>query len=115
MMKKTRWMFLITIIVGLYISGVAHAHFQMIIPSDDMVSQDDSREVSLDVRFTHPFEGHGMNMEKPAQFGVLKGGKKINLLDALKEVKIKDRTGKNFTAFQGKYKIAGPGDHIFYV
>lgn len=114
-MKKTGWMVLITIIVGLYISDAAHAHFQMIIPSDDMVSQGDSRELSLDVRFTHPFEGHGMNMEKPAQFGVLKGKKKIDLLDALKEVKIKDRTGKDFTAFKGKYTITGPGDHIFYV
>ncbi len=114
-MKKTGWMFLMTVIVGLYISGVAQAHFQMIIPSDDMVSQEDSREVSLDVRFTHPFEGHGMNMEKPVQFGVLKGKKKIDLLDALKEVKVKDRTGKNVTAFKGKYTITGPGDHIFYV
>ena len=56
-----------------------------------------------------------MNMEKPAQFGVLKGEKKIDLLGALKEVKIKDRSGNNFSAFTGKYKMAGPGDHIFYV
>jgi len=116
-LKKMVWTFLFTtaIFLGSHFRDSAQAHFQMIIPSDDMVSQEDSREVSLDVRFTHPFEGHGMNMVKPAQFGVLKGEKKINLLDALKEVKIKDRSGKSFTAFQSKYKIAGPGDHIFYV
>ena len=115
--KKMIWVFLLStaIFLGSHFRDSAFAHFQMIIPSDDMVSQEDSREVSLDVRFTHPFEGHGMNMVKPAQFGVLKGEKKINLLDALKEVKIKDRSGKSFTAFQSKYKIAGPGDHIFYV
>jgi len=114
-MKKTISIFLGTIIVGLYISSAAYAHFQMIIPSDEMVSQGESREVSLDVRFTHPFEGHGMNMERPSQFGVLVGGKKIDLLNTLKEVKVKDRSGKNFTAFTGKYKIERPGDHIFYV
>src|SRR4030067_3357960 len=116
-LKKMVWTSLFTtaIFLGSHFRDSAQAHFQMIIPSDDMVSQEDSREISLDVRFTHPFEGHGMNMVKPAQFGVLAGGKKINLLDALKEVKIKDRSGKSFTAFQNKYKIAGPGDHIFYV
>ncbi len=115
--KKMIWMSLLSLLFVLSSNlwSTAYAHFQMIIPSDDMVSQDDSREISLDVRFTHPFEGHGMNMEKPVQFGVRKGKKKIDLLDTLKEIKIKDRTGKNFTAFTGKYKITGPGDHIFYV
>lgn len=114
-MKKATWISLLSAVVWLNISSFAQAHFQMIIPSDDMVSQEDSREVSLDVRFTHPLEGHGMNMEKPAQLGVLKGGKKFDLLGTLKEVKIKDRSGNNFTAFKGKYTMAGPGDHIFYV
>lgn len=115
--KKMVWMsmLLLVFVLSSHLWSKAYAHFQMIIPSDDMVSQKESREVSLDVRFTHPFEGHGMNMERPAQFGVLADKKKINLLDTLKEVKIKDRSGKNFTAFQGKYKIAGPGDYIFYV
>lgn len=115
--KKMIWMSLLSLVIILssHLWGTAHAHFQMIIPSDDMISQGESREVGLDVRFTHPFEGHGMNMERPVQFGVLKGGKKIDLLDILKAVKIKDQTGKDFTAFQGKYKVAGPGDLIFYV
>ncbi len=116
-LKKMVWTFLLStaIFMGSHFRDSAQAHFQMIIPSDDMVSQEDSREVSLDVRFTHPFEGHGMNMEKPVQFGVFKGEKKINLLDTLKEVKIKDRSGNNFMAFKGKYTMTGPGDHIFYV
>ena len=114
-MKKTTWISLLAAVVWLNIIGLAQAHFQMIIPSDEMVSQDESREISLYVRFTHPFEGHGMNMEKPVQFGVLKDKKKIDLLDTLKEVKFKDQAGQNRTAFTGKYKITGPGDHVFYV
>src|SRR3970040_1040334 len=95
-LKKMVWTSLFTtaIFLGSHFRDSAFAHFQMIIPSDDMVSQEDSREVSLDVRFTHPFEGHGMNMVKPAQFGVLKGKKKIDLLYTLKEVKTKHRGGK---------------------
>ena len=87
-LKKMVWVFLLStsIFLGSHFRDSAFAHFQMIIPSDDMVSQTEKRELTLDVRFTHPFEGHGMNMEKPVQFGVLKGKKKIDLLDTLKEV-----------------------------
>jgi len=38
----------------------AYAHFQMIIPSDEIVSAGESRELTLDLLFTHPFEGMGL-------------------------------------------------------
>ena len=44
------------------------AHFGMIIPSDDMVMQGDRTTLSLDLLFWHPFEGHGMELAKPARF-----------------------------------------------
>ena len=47
------------------------AHFQVIIPNQNIVSQDDNKQIDLDLLFTHPFEQHLMNMEKPVQFGVL--------------------------------------------
>jgi cobalt/nickel transport protein len=100
---------------GLAVSQSASAHFQMIIPSDDMVSQDESRNLGLDIRFWHPFEGHGMDMVKPARFGVLAGGEKTSLLDKLKPVKIKDRLGHMKDAFKLKYTFKRPGDHIFYI
>jgi len=48
----------------------ARAHFGMIIPSDEMVMKGDSREVALQLMFWHPFEGVGMDLVKPAEFGV---------------------------------------------
>ncbi|MDD5434094.1 MAG: DUF4198 domain-containing protein [Nitrospira sp.] len=98
-----------------YIGNTAYAHFQMVIPSNEMVSQKDNHNINLDIRFYHPFEGQGMNMEKPVQFGVITGGNKVSLLNDLKEVKLTDREGKKFTAFKTTYSIKHPGDHVFYL
>jgi len=89
---------------------LAHAHFGMVIPSDDMVTQTDSKNISLKVQFIHPMEGHYMNMEKPAQFGVMARGRKTELLNTLKEKKIND-----CSTWETDYRIKQPGDHIFYV
>lgn len=92
----------------------ALAHFQMIIPSDDMVAADEDRTVTLDVRFWHPLEGHGMNMARPAAFGVLNRGRKTDLLGALEAVQAEDRTGKRLSAFTATHRV-GRGDNVFYV
>ena len=60
---------------------VANAHFGMIIPSDDMVTPGDNKSIGLKIQFIHPMEGDYMDMAKPAQFGVLVQGKKIDLLN----------------------------------
>jgi len=86
------------------------AHFGMIIPSDDMITQEDSKNIALTVQFIHPMEGDYMNMAKPVQFGVLIQGKKIDLLNTLQEKKIND-----CTTWEANYQIKRPGDHIFYV
>ncbi len=91
-----------------------YAHFQMILPSDDMVSQEENRELRFEVKFWHPYEGHGMNMIKPVQFGVMVKGRKTNLLDTLKAVKFQDVSGKRRDGFSLKYKMRRPGDHLFY-
>ena len=94
----------------------AFAHFQMIIPSDDMVAQGEDRNIDLDVRFWHPMEGYGMNMVKPAQFGVVvRGGPKTDLLSSLKPVKRKDSEGKMRDAFTAEFTVKKPGDHVFYI
>ncbi len=59
-MKKTAkaaWIAVMSLIFWTYVGSMAYAHFQMIIPSDEMVSQAEKREITLDVVFTHPFEG----------------------------------------------------------
>ena len=103
----------IVMIIGIFFilsSGSALAHFGMVIPSDDMVMQSEDRNIRLDVKFIHPMEGHYMNMVKPAQFGVVVRDKKIDLLNTLKEKKV-----KGFSTWETNYKIKRPGDHTFYV
>jgi len=92
----------------------AMAHFQMIIPSDDMVEQGENRTVTLDLRFWHPLEGIGMNMVKPAAFGVLVNGRNTDLTGSLQEVQLKDAEGKMHPGFTATHRM-GRGDHIFYV
>ena len=96
-------------------SSSASAHFQMIVPSDDMVKQDENKTLNLDLLFWHPYEGIGMHMVKPAQFGVLSQGKNTDLLSSLKPTKTKDIEGNTFDTFGTQYKMKRPGDHTFYV
>jgi len=93
----------------------AYAHFQMIIPSTDMVTDPAKRQITLDVKFSHPFEGRGMNMVAPAQFGVHTGGKNVDLLKSLQADKWKDRVGDEHDGFKATYAVAKPGDYIFYI
>ena len=51
-----------SIFLLLVLSAPAFAHFGMIIPSDDMVMQSEDRNITLDIKFIHPMEGHYMNM-----------------------------------------------------
>jgi len=93
----------------------AQAHFQMLIPSDDMVTNPAQRQIRMDIKFWHPFEGHGMNMETPAQFGVRAGGKNVDLRSSLQAHQYLDSNGKNQNGFQSAYTLARPGDYIFYI
>jgi len=93
----------------------AYAHFQMIIPSDEIISAGESRQLTLDLIFTHPFEGMGLNMEKPRHFGVWVAGKEIDLLGNLQQSHYQDRAGDTLSSYQSRYKIRKPGDHLFFV
>jgi len=72
-------------VVGL--AAQVNAHFGVLVPSDDIIAQQDSKTITLDVKFIHPMEGDYMEMEKPKKFGVIIRG----------------------------YKIKRPGDYTFYV
>lgn len=114
-MTKRSSLSLVGLMGTLLTAGSAQAHFQMIVPSDDMVKQDESRTVDLDLLFWHPFEGIGMNMVKPARFGVLAQGEDQDLLSTLKQTSTKDLEGNSFTTFATQYSMKRPGDHTFYV
>ena len=96
--------------VGL-VAAIAWGHFQLIIPSTDIVTAEGPRTVSLDILFTHPMEGGPvMEMGPPKQFGVLTGGRKTDLLPSLKARKLDGKT-----AYTASYTVKAPGDHVFYI
>lgn len=87
----------------------ADAHFQEIIPSSDVLPE--GGPVSLDLVFTHPFEGGPvMAMGKPARVGVLGPGGTVDLLPDLVE---KDVAGQ--MAWTVTHDLAEPGASIFFV
>lgn len=89
---------------------LTQAHFGMILPSRQMVGANDGKQIHLDLMFWHPFEGQGMDLAKPAVFGVVAGGKKTDLLNTLKEKKI----GANL-AWETDYSVSRPGFYAFYL
>ncbi|SPD72911.1 conserved exported hypothetical protein [uncultured Desulfobacterium sp.] len=94
----------------------ASAHFGAIIPSNDIVTQDDDRTLGLEVKFIHPMERHYMEMVKPKAFGVIVGGNKTDLLETLKPAKGKGPDqDQDFTFWSTDFKIRKPGDYSFYV
>ncbi|OAG28722.1 DUF4198 domain-containing protein [Thermodesulfatator autotrophicus] len=121
-MKKF-WLVLLALFLGL--SCKAWAHFQLLIPSNDIVTVNDGRRIELFLNFTHPMEG-GPNMEmvRPEAFGVFVKGKKYDLLNSLQKIKLPiypnwhpeaAKEKGTATAWKAIYKLRRPGDHIFYV
>jgi cobalt/nickel transport protein len=98
------------------LTGTGSAHFGVIVPSDDIVTQDDGKKLTLQTKFLHPLEMHYMEMEKPKQFGVQHGGDKTDLLATLTGAKGKSPDqDSDFTFWQAEYQIKRPGDYTFYV
>lgn len=91
------------------------AHFQMVIPADDIVQQSEARNVSIDILFWHPFAGRGMSMVAPVRFGVMTRTTNIDLLNLLKTKTFYDSEGQAKEGFNLTYRFKRPGDHIFYV
>lgn len=87
----------------------ALAHFQEIIPSDDVLT--DGGKVTLGLVFTHPMDrGPTMDMARPARFGVLRNGEIIDLLPTLAEQRI-----DNAQAWSAQDEIVEPGASIYFV
>lgn len=92
------------------LAAPAWAHFGVIIPSDDIVSAQDPKTLTLSVMFMHPFEGGYMEMARPEAFTVTAGGKRNDLLGTLKK-----KPEKGLTAWEASYRITRPGDYVFSV
>jgi len=107
---KRLFMVIIMSMVIIFLAGSAMAHYGMLIPSDTMVMQNDNRTVNLTLSFSHPFEGEGMELIKPAVFGVMANGKKVNLLKRLQRTKV-----MGHTAWETSNTIKRPGVYMFYM
>ena len=105
MMKCTR--LLPVMVLFLLMATPAFAHFGMLIPDQSIVSPD-HKTVNLTLSFSHPFEGHGMNLVKPRMFKVWHDGKATDLLGSLKPEKVMDHK-----AWKAAYTVKRPGMYTF--
>lgn len=104
------------VLAGLALAPAASGHFGAIVPSDDIVSQDDAKELALEVKFIHPMEMHYMEMARPKRFGVLHRGDTSDLLATLAEARGKSPDQeRDFTFWKTDYRIKRPGDYTFFV
>jgi len=108
-MKKLLFGYILGLLF-LCVSQTAFAHFGMLIPSDSMVMQGEGKDVTVTLSFSHPFEGVGMELERPEVFGVMANGKKQDLLGRLKEIK-----AMGHKAWTTDYRLKRPGVYTFYM
>lgn len=88
--------------------SAAFAHYGMIIPSDNMIGQEDGRSVSLTLSFSHPFEGNGMDLALPVSFSVTHGGETTDILGDLTDTSVMDHP-----ALMLDYPLERPGAYVF--
>lgn len=90
--------------------AVSLAHFQILVPGSPFVTSE-SRQVTLDIVFSHPMEGGPvMGMGEPKQFGVIAKGEKVDLREALKAKKL-----ENKTAYDAAHEVKLPGDLVYFI
>ena len=82
----------------------------MVIPSDSMVMQEDSRTIQVTLSFSHPMEMVGMELVKPAVFNVVANGQHQDLSDALRPVQV-----MGHSAWQADFGVKRPGVYVFYM
>jgi len=108
---KLQQIFLLALVLLLVVTtGQAVAHFGMVIPSDSMVMQDDNRSITLNLSFSHPFEGVGMELIHPKRFSVITDGQSESLNGLLKKARVMGQT-----AWEIPYVIKRPGAYTFFM
>lgn len=114
-MSRTKPMIAFSSFTALLASAsLGHAHFGAVIPSDDIVTQQDDKKIEVAVKFLHPMEGQYMEMAKPKRFGVVHGDATTDLLPNLNASKGKGASAA-FTSWKAEYQIKKPGDYLFFV
>ncbi len=96
--------------LALLLAPAGWAHFGMIIPSDSMVMMQDPRTLTLSLSFSHPCEGEGMDLARPAAFGVVVSGSPADLSASLEPAQVMEHA-----AWRSEYAIKRPGVYVFYM
>lgn len=92
----------------LFAPAHAMAHFGMVIPSQANVMESKEATIGVSLKFWHPFENKGMNLEKPRTFQVFFDGKAKDLLPSLQEKK-----EQGFSTWNTSYTLTRPGLYAF--
>lgn len=100
----------VTVAIILLFTLPASAHFGMVIPSDNMIMQEDPRTVNLVLSFSHPMEMIGMELVKPRVFDVFINGKNKSLLNHLKQTRVME-----YPAWRMAYRVKRPGVYMFFM
>ncbi|MDJ0623367.1 MAG: DUF4198 domain-containing protein [Desulfocapsaceae bacterium] len=91
-------------VIGLVLTAtISHAHFGMVIPERNIVDQQ-QKNLTLQLSFSHPFEMIGMELAKPSKFYCLADDEKIDLLPSLQESKL-----MNHPSWQANHGLRRPG------
>lgn len=96
--------------ISMFMTLPAFAHFGMLIPSDNMVMQNDNRTVTLRLSFSHPMEMIGMELVKPKVFNLYHDGQRTDLRGELKPIRVMNHAG-----WQCDHRIKRPGVYFFYM
>lgn len=115
--NKANFLFLVVTFTFLIILKTVclHAHFGVLIPSEDIVESKKNASINLKVLFAHPFEGVSMNMHKPPKVGVYYDKNKNDLTEFLRGIDIKlYQDQESSKGWELNYKLKRPGDYIFY-
>jgi uncharacterized GH25 family protein len=90
------------------------SHYHVFLPDSASVKKD--QEVTLTLRFGHPFEHQFFDATAPRQLTITTpDGKKADLTRQLEKTTVKGEKGKEVTAYRLKYKPATRGDHVFFL
>lgn len=108
MIKGIRAAFLVFFLTLFISVPGSFAHFGMVIPSDQMVMQGEDPNLNIDLMFWHPFEGVGMDLEKPANFSVFENGTPKDLT-----LFIHPQKTSGFKTWSSSYKLRRPGVYMF--
>jgi cobalt/nickel transport protein len=97
----------VPLLLSFLITSPTHAHFGMIIPDQPIITQD-NKTTELTLSFSHPFENHTMNLDKPKRFFVAVNDKNTALINTLEQIDLLEHT-----AWKSSYSFKRPGIYQF--